>query len=205
MPLVNNTRASPAASANSGGTSCSGNAGQCKLGSPAGTGPRMATPCALSFSTAAAVPATTSTTSAAGTRGSDRSEMKSIAKLPIPTPSVGKWVCGSLAKISINRGTMPCNSIENPNSFPTCPRRMLMAMPFRKPTRIGLDRKSASAPRRKKLPATHNRPAKKVSVIESERYKSASPAASGAMAAAIMAQVAASGLTISCREVPKTA
>ena len=100
---------------------------------------------------------------------------------------------------------MPCDSIENPNSLPTCPRKMLIAMPFRKPIRIGLDRKSANAPRRKKLPAMHNTPVKNVSAIESDKYNSASPAASGAIAAAIMAQVAASGFTISCREVPKIA
>jgi hypothetical protein len=48
-------------------------------------------------------------------------------------------------------------------------------------------------------------PVKNVNVIESDKYRSALPEASGATAAAIMAQVAASGFTISWREVPNTA
>ena len=100
---------------------------------------------------------------------------------------------------------MPLNSIENPKSLPTCPRKMLMAMPLRNPTRIGLDKKSARTPRRKKLATMQINPVKNVNAIESDRYKSALPAASGVMAAAIMAHAAASGFTINCRDVPKTA
>src|SRR5262249_16160298 len=100
---------------------------------------------------------------------------------------------------------MPCDLIENPRSFPTCPRKMLSAMPFRKPTRIGLDKKADNGRRGKKLAAMQSRPVKNVSAIESERYSSASPAARGAIADAIIAQVAASGFTINWRDVPKIA
>src|SRR4051812_13349333 len=48
-------------------------------------------------------------------------------------------------------------------------------------------------------------PARKASVMESETYKSALSAANGPTAAATIAQVAASGPTINCRDVPKNA
>src|SRR5262249_21215446 len=51
----------------------------------------------------------------------------------------------------------------------------LIATPFRKPTRIGLDRKSAKAPRRKKLATMQMSPVKNVNVIESDKYRSALP------------------------------
>jgi len=46
---------------------------------------------------------------------------------------------------------------------------MLIAIPFRKPTRIGFDRKSAKAPRRKKLATIQMSPVKNVNVIESDK------------------------------------
>src|SRR3954468_8297977 len=82
---------------------------------------------------------------------------------------------------------------------------MLRAIPFKKPTRIGFDRKSASAPNRKNRAAIQNTPARKASVMESETYRSALPAANGPTAAATIAQVAASGPTINCRDVPNNA
>jgi hypothetical protein len=78
-------------------------------------------------------------------------------------------------------------------------------MPFKNPTRIGLDRKSAITPSRKKLATIQNKPARNVSVTESDQYNSPLPPARGPIAAAIIAHTAASGLTINCREVPKIA
>jgi hypothetical protein len=46
---------------------------------------------------------------------------------------------------------------------------MLSAMPFRKPKRIGLERKSASAPSRRKLAPRQHTPARKHKVTESDR------------------------------------
>lgn len=46
---------------------------------------------------------------------------------------------------------------------------------------------------------------RKASVTEKERYRSAFPAASGVIATATSAQIAESGPTISCLEVPKMA
>jgi hypothetical protein len=91
-----------------------------------------------------------------------------------------------LAKISKNR-IAPLESIENPSNLPTCPRKMLMAMQFRKPTSIGFDWKSAKDPRRKKLATIQMSPVKNVNAIERDKYRSALPEASGAMVAAIIA------------------
>ncbi len=78
-------------------------------------------------------------------------------------------------------------------------------MPFRKPTRMGRERKSASAPSLRKLAPMQKSPASAASVTESDRYRASSPPASGATTAATRAQVAASGPTTSCREVPNSA
>ena len=51
----------------------------------------------------------------------------------------------------------------------------------------------------------HATPISAASEIARLVYSAASPAASGATIAATIAQVAASGLTISCRDVPKMA
>jgi hypothetical protein len=48
-------------------------------------------------------------------------------------------------------------------------------------------------------------PAMRVRTTVRDAYSRGSPPASGAIAAAVMAQVAASGPTMSCREVPKSA
>src|SRR6516165_7440050 len=100
---------------------------------------------------------------------------------------------------------MVLDSTEKPSSLPAWPRQMVIAMPFKNPIRIGLDRKSANAPSRKKLAMMQNMPAKNVIATVSDQYNSLSPRASGATAAAIMAHAAASGFTINCRDVPKMA
>ncbi len=100
---------------------------------------------------------------------------------------------------------IPPALIENPKIFPICPRKMLIATPFKYPTRIGFDKKSASAPSRKKLAPMQNNPAKSASATDNDQYNSASFPAIGATDAAIIAQAAASGLTMSCRDVPKIA
>ena len=104
--------------------------------------------------------------------------------------------------MSRNDTISSCGDAEN---FAKLTDKMLSAIPFKNPTKIGLDKKSASAPRRRKLAPMQSNPLKKVKVTESERYRSLSDPASGATAAATSAQVAASGFTISCRDVPKTA
>ena len=90
----------------------------------------------------------TNTASAAGKRGSHRKHANSNAKLPSPTASVAPWMKGSLKNLKQSRYDAEAFD-QRPNNFPICPRKMLMAMPLRNPTKMGLDRKSASAPRRK--------------------------------------------------------
>jgi len=72
-----------------------------------------------------------------------------VQSLPSPTASVAPWMRGIFPRTSSSRGMMPELSTEKPKSFPICRRKMLMAMPLRNPTKMGLDRKSASEPRRK--------------------------------------------------------
>ena len=64
---------------------------------------------------------------------------------------------------------MPLASSAMPLSTPIWLRTTLAATPLRKPTRIGFDRKSAIAPSFAKLAPTHIAPARKVSVIASDR------------------------------------
>ena len=59
------------------------------------------------------------------------------------------------------------DSIEKPNTFPSWPKTMLMAMPFMKPTRTGLPRKSARNPSRKTPATMHARPERTASVTAS--------------------------------------
>jgi hypothetical protein len=82
---------------------------------------------------------------------------------------------------------------------------MQSATPFMKPTRTGLERKSPTAPSRKKLARMQNTPARNASITDIAEYKAGSPAASGATDAATIAQTAASGLIIKWRDVPKMA
>jgi hypothetical protein len=58
--------------------------------------------------------------------------------------------------------------MENPRSLPNCPTRMYSETPFRKPTRMGLERKSATAPSRRKLAPMQKRPASVVMVMVSD-------------------------------------
>jgi hypothetical protein len=55
-----------------------------------------------------------------------------------------------------------------PKILLACPRMRDRATPLRKSTRIGRDRKSASAPRRRKLAATQRSPMRKASVTDSD-------------------------------------
>ena len=67
------------------------------------------------------------------------------------------------------RGKNPLDAIWMPNSGPSWLSTMLIDRPFMKPTRIGLERKSAMAPRRRKLAAMHNSPTSSASIIDSAR------------------------------------
>ncbi|MOA16817.1 hypothetical protein D3C78_1370470 [compost metagenome] len=70
---------------------------------------------------------------------------------------------------------------------------------------MGRERKSASTPSLKRLAIRHQKPVMAVMVITSCHWRVGSPAASGVTTAAMTAQVAASGPTMSWREVPKRA
>ena len=74
---------------------------------------------------------------------------------------------------------------------------MESATPFMNPMRMGLERKSPTAPSRKKLARMQKTPARNASITDMDAYSFGSPAASGATDAATIAQTAASGLTIS--------
>lgn len=166
--LAKAINAMPAADDSSVGTSSVEKAGMRSCGSPAGTSPMILTPLLSRPSTATTSAAAIIVTSAAGRRGTSRGASHNRAKLPAPMASVGQWVKPSLEMTSRRRGTIPPASTEKPSTLPICPSTMLSAMPFMNPTRIGRDRKSASAPSLRKLPATQRRPAMKASVNESE-------------------------------------
>ncbi len=89
--------------------------------------------------------------------------------LAAPTSSVGTCVAGSRVTNSSARAGRPAASSDSPNRRLDCVTRMLIATPFMKPTRIGFDRKSATAPRRRKLAPMHSSPTHTHSTIEMER------------------------------------
>ena len=79
------------------------------------------------------------------------------------------------------------------------------ATPFRKPTKMGLDKKSASAPRRRKLAAIHINPVSKASNAVGRRQSLRHLLRGERRRLTITAQVAASGPTMSWRDEPKIA
>ncbi|MNL67841.1 hypothetical protein D3C87_1924770 [compost metagenome] len=82
---------------------------------------------------------------------------------------------------------------------------MVIATPLSSPLSIGLESKSASAPSLKRLANRHQAPIIAVIMMVSCQWRSMLPAASGVTTAAMTAQVAASGPTMSWREEPKKA
>ena len=82
---------------------------------------------------------------------------------------------------------------------------MVIATPFNKPIKIGFDKKSANTPSLNRLATKHQKPVIAVIVTTNCQCLILSPAAKGVTTAAITAQVAASGPTISCFDVPNNA
>jgi hypothetical protein len=80
-----------------------------------------------------------------------------------PTASVGQCVWPTFPANSRRRGTIPPELIGNPKTLPSCPNMMLRAIPFRKPTKMGLDKKSGRAPNLMKLAPMQSIPARKAS------------------------------------------
>ena len=174
-------------------------------GSPAGTSPTIATPYFSRPRNGTATAARIVATSAAGTPRNSLGLTRRTRNVPSPTASVGQCVRPTFWANSKSRGTMPPAVIGNPKILPICPSMMLRAIPFRKPTSMGFERKSARAPNLKKLAPMHSTPASKASATDSDSYSFWSPEANGATAAATSAHVEASGPMINCREVPNIA
>ena len=70
---------------------------------------------------------------------------------------------------------------------------------------MGRDKKSANVPKRNLAAIKHQIPVMKLITMTNCQRTSSSPIASGATAAAITAQVAASGPIINCLDVPNNA
>jgi hypothetical protein len=88
--------------------------------------------------------------------------------VPAATARVGPWLSPSFPKISTRRAKIPLSTTAKPKILSACPRIIDRATPFRKPTKMGLDKKSASAPRRRKLAAIHINPVSKASISDRE-------------------------------------
>ena len=121
----------PSAPATSSGRSDTG-FGTVSGGNPLGSLPTSDTPWPARSNTDAAAIATTTATSTPGTRGSQRPSARISARLtrpiataaPTVSPDATPWMkaCASL----IN----PLASVEKPNSFGSCPIRIVSASPF---------------------------------------------------------------------------
>jgi hypothetical protein len=81
---------------------------------------------------------------------------------------------------------------------------MMTATPVMYPTSTGLDSSSARNPNRASRASRHTPPTTTASRAASAAYRPGSPAASGAMADAVMSAVVDSGPTESCRDEPRT-
>ena len=82
---------------------------------------------------------------------------------------------------------------------------MLIAMPFRYPVRIGRARKFVRKPSLASPAAMQTMPVAIASAAVNDTYRWVSAPASGSTVAATIAQVAASGAMISCRDDPNAA
>ncbi len=129
---ASDTSTMPSAPANSGPKSDRRTSGIVSGGKPLGSTPTRLTPWSARLKTVVEAIASTTMTSTAGTFGSQRCSTRITTIPAIPTAAAAA-TASPLASPLTNPATSPMNpsaSTLNPNSFGSCPTRMVSARPF---------------------------------------------------------------------------
>ncbi len=128
---VSDTRVIPSAPTTSSGRSETG-LGIVSDGKPWGNVPTTLTPCAESSNAADATVAATTATITPGTRGRARDMTMISTRLSRPIATAAPTACpeASPSMNARNSSIRPLALTENPNSFGSCPTRIVRARPF---------------------------------------------------------------------------
>ena len=126
------TRAMPTAPANSGPRSDRLMWGIVSGGKPFGSTPTRLTPCSARLKTEVAAIVSTTATSTAGIFGSQRCSTRITTIPAIPTAADAATALPSARPLTnpVSSPIKPSASTLNPNSFGSCPTRMVRARPF---------------------------------------------------------------------------
>ena len=136
----------------------SARSGHVTEGSPVGTAPTVATPCAGRSSSAEAATAAATATSGAGTRGTKCSSPKISTTIAAETASVTRDVCGRCARIAKMSRKKPVFSMCTPSSFGNWSTTITNPMPDLNPTSTGSEMKFATKPSRSTQAASSTSP-----------------------------------------------
>ncbi len=207
MVSVSDTRVMPTAATTSGHTSLTLVQGTVGVGTPCGSAPTVATPLAERSRTADTTVAPTTATSTAGTRFVNRGSTSRTASTQRPTTSVVPCVFSMLSTNARTLSTNESASVENPNSFGSCPTMMVMPRPFMYPTCTSLASRSATKPSLPTPSPISMSPTRMASIPASSRARCGLPpdSSSGVMAARISGDTDESGPSTSTRDGPNTA
>ena len=124
------TSVMPTAATIKGPTSANFVQGSDGLGTPLGSVPTVATPCACRSKMAETTVATTMPTRTAGTTLVNRGSTNKMASTPRPTTSAAPTVPSSPSTKALSSGPKPSASVENPKSLGSWPTMMMRARPF---------------------------------------------------------------------------
>ena len=203
---VSETRTMPTAAPSSGATSEAFVHGTAGTGSPRGSVPTTSTPFDTRSSSPTATVAPTTATRTAGTFFDTSGSSSSTASVARPSTSVVAFVWSSPVTNALISSTKPSASVENPNSFGSCPTTIVIARPFMYPTCTSLDSRSATNPSLAIPSPISIAPTKSASMPASAIATSGPPpATSGTIAAKISGDTEESGPSTSTREGPISA
>ena len=174
-------------------------------GSPVGTWPTVATPCAGRSSSAEAAIAAATATSGAGTRGTKCSSPKISTTTAAETASVTRDVCGRCARIAKMSRKKPVLSMCTPSSFGNWSTTITNPMPDLNPTSTGSEMKFATKPSRSTQAASSTSPTITASVAAATSRSTPAPRATVPNADPARIAIVVVVLTLSGREVPSSA
>ena len=130
MVSASDTSVMPTAATIRGPTSAHFVQGTEGVGTPRGSVPTVATPCACKSKIAETTVAATIPTRTAGTTLVNRDSTNKMANTPNPTRSAAPTVPSSPSTNALISGPKPSASVENPKSLGNWPTMMMRARPF---------------------------------------------------------------------------
>ena len=203
---ANATSAMPAAGSASEATSAHVRPPSAGAGRPCGSAPTTGND-PDSPKIAVIAVATTTTTSTPGTGDRSSLSAKMTTSEPMPNAIASAWTSPAATPLTIDTtsGRGDRDSIEKPSSFGTCDTITSSATALRYPTRMGLDSRSVTKPRRRRPPSRRIAPTMIASSPASATARSSLPSARGRTDAAMMGASAESGPSTRTRDGPNTA